>query len=64
MEGIDKRFPGVHALKGVDLRVGRGQVMGIVGENGAGKSTLIKVLAGAYRPDGGRIVVDGELLET
>ncbi len=63
MEGIDKRFPGVHALKGVDLRVGRGQVMGIVGENGAGKSTLIKVLAGAYRPDGGRIVVDGELLE-
>jgi ribose transport system ATP-binding protein len=38
MEGIDKRFPGVHALKGVDLRVGRGQVMGIVGENGAGRS--------------------------
>ena len=63
MEGIDKRFPGVHALKGVDLRVERGQVMGVVGENGAGKSTLIKVLAGAYRPDGGRIVVDGEPLE-
>jgi ribose transport system ATP-binding protein len=63
MEGIDKRFPGVHALKGVDVRVERGQVMGIVGENGAGKSTLIKVLAGAYRPDGGRIVVDGEPLE-
>jgi ribose transport system ATP-binding protein/rhamnose transport system ATP-binding protein len=63
MEGIDKWFPGVHALKGVDLRVGRGQVMGIVGENGAGKSTLIKVLAGAYEPDGGRIVVGGEQLE-
>jgi ribose transport system ATP-binding protein len=63
MEGIDKRFPGVHALKGVDLRVGRGQVMGIVGENGAGKSTLMKVLAGAYRPDAGRIVVEGEPLE-
>jgi ribose transport system ATP-binding protein len=63
MEGIDKRFPGVHALKGVDLRVGRGQVMGVVGENGAGKSTLIKVLAGAYKPDGGRIVVDGRPLE-
>ena len=63
MEGIDKRFPGVHALKGVDLRVGRGQVMGVVGENGAGKSTLIKVLAGAYKPDGGRIVVGGEPLE-
>jgi ABC-type sugar transport system ATPase subunit len=63
MEGIDKRFPGVHALKGVDLRVEPGQVMAIVGENGAGKSTLIKVLAGAYRPDGGRILLDGERLE-
>ncbi len=58
-EGIDKRFPGVHALTGVDLRVERGQVMGVVGENGAGKSTLIKVLAGAYRHEGGRIVVCG-----
>ena len=63
MEGLDRRFPGVHALKGVDLAVGRGQVMGVVGENGAGKSTLMKVLAGAYRPDAGRIVVGGETLE-
>lgn len=63
MEGIDKRFPGVHVLKNVDLRVEPGRVTGIVGENGAGKSTLIKVLAGAYRPDGGRITVNGEPLE-
>jgi ribose transport system ATP-binding protein len=63
MEGIDKRFPGVHALKGVDLRVEPGKVMGIVGENGAGKSTLIKVLAGAYLPDGGSITVSGEPLQ-
>jgi ribose transport system ATP-binding protein len=63
MEGIDKHFPGVHALKEVDLRVEPGQVMGIVGENGAGKSTLIKVLAGAYLPDAGRIIVNGEPLE-
>src|ERR671921_2997650 len=63
MEGIDKRFPSVHALKGVDLRVEPGQVMGIVGENGAGKSTLIKVLAGAYLPDGGSITVSGEPLQ-
>ena len=62
MEGIDKRFPGVHALRDVDLRVEPGQVMGIIGENGAGKSTLIKVLAGAYRPDEGSISVDGEPL--
>src|SRR4051794_19146204 len=63
MEGIDKHFPGVHALKAVDLRVEPGQVMGIVGENGAGKSTLIKVLAGAYLPDAGRIIVNGEPLD-
>ena len=62
MEGIDKRFPGAHALKDVDLRVEAGQVMGIVGENGAGKSTLIKVLAGVYLPDDGRIFVEGEPL--
>lgn len=60
MEGIDKRFPGVHALKSVDLRVEPGQVMGIVGENGAGKSTLIKVLSGAYVPENGSITVNGE----
>jgi ribose transport system ATP-binding protein len=63
MEGIDKHFPGVHALKGVNLRIEPGQVMGIVGENGAGKSTLIKVLAGAYLPEAGRIIVNGEPLE-
>ena len=63
MENIDKHFPGVHALKGVDLRVESGQVMGIVGENGAGKSTLIKVLAGAELPEAGRIFVNGEPLE-
>jgi ribose transport system ATP-binding protein len=63
MEGIDKHFPGVHALKEVNLRIEPGQVMGIVGENGAGKSTLIKVLAGAYLPEAGRIIVNGEPLE-
>lgn len=63
MEGIEKRFPGIHALKDVDLRVEAGRVMGIVGENGAGKSTLIKVLAGAYRPERGRVVLDGSPLE-
>jgi ribose transport system ATP-binding protein len=63
MENIDKHFPGVHALKGVDLRVESGQVMGIVGENGAGKSTLIKVLAGAELPEAGRIIVNGGTLD-
>ena len=59
MQGISKSFPGVRALEGVDLRLGRGEVLALVGENGAGKSTLMKVLGGAYPPDAGRIVIDG-----
>jgi ABC-type sugar transport system ATPase subunit len=59
LQGIHKRFPGVHALKGVDLEVRRGEVHALVGENGAGKSTLMQILAGVYRPDAGRIDFDG-----
>lgn len=60
MRGIVKSYPGVKALRGVDLVVQPGQVMGLVGENGAGKSTLLKVLAGAVLADEGTIDVDGE----
>ena len=56
---IDKVFPGVHALKAVDVTIGRGEIVGLVGENGAGKSTLMKVIYGAYQPDGGRMTIDG-----
>ena len=56
---IDKKFPGVHALKSVDFKVGRGEIVGLVGENGAGKSTLMKVIYGAYQPDGGDIAIGG-----
>lgn len=59
MQNIDKHFPGVHALKAVDFTVGRGEIVGLVGENGAGKSTLMKVIYGAYKPDGGTITIDG-----
>ncbi len=59
MTGIVKNYPGVKALRGVDLQVEPGQVMALVGENGAGKSTLLKVLAGAAAAEGGTIEIDG-----
>lgn len=57
---IVKTFAGVAALKGVDLAVYPGEVVGLLGENGAGKSTLIKVLAGVHQHDGGSLEVRGE----
>ena len=63
MRGIDKSFPGVHALRAVDLDVAPGEIHGLVGENGAGKSTLIKILAGAYSRDAGDIVIGGEAVD-
>lgn len=63
MRGVDKSFPGVHALKNVDLSVESGDVLALLGENGAGKSTLIKVLGGAHRPDSGGIEIDGHAVE-
>src|ERR1700736_2976528 len=59
VRAISKSFPGVRALKNVDLRIWHGEVHALMGENGAGKSTLMKILAGAYRPDTGAILLDG-----
>lgn len=58
-ERISKRFPGVQALADVSFDVAAGQCHAIVGENGAGKSTLGKIVAGIYRRDGGRLLLDG-----
>jgi len=59
MEGIDKSFPGVDALKKCRFELKAGEVHALVGENGAGKSTLMKVLAGVYSKDHGRIIYKG-----
>ena len=63
MKGIDKSFPGVHALDHVDLEVRRGEVHALMGENGAGKSTLMKVLTGIYKKDSGTITYEGKEVE-
>lgn len=64
IEEVSKRFPGVLALDAVSFVCHRGEIHGLVGENGAGKSTLVKILAGVFAPDGGRIVLDGRPVST
>jgi ribose transport system ATP-binding protein len=59
LQGIHKRYAGVHALRGVDFSLARGEVHVLLGENGAGKSTLMGVLAGTVIPDAGEIALDG-----
>lgn len=63
MKNIHKRFPGVHALKGVSLQLKAGEVHALLGENGAGKSTLIKVLGGIYEKDEGELAINGKPVE-
>ena len=60
LKGISKAFGPVQANKDIDLRVAKGSIHGIIGENGAGKSTLMSILYGFYKPDRGRILVNGE----
>ncbi len=60
IQGISKTFGHIEALKGVDLSVYPGEIIGLVGDNGAGKSTLIKILSGIYYPDSGTIKYKGE----
>lgn len=63
MYGIQKYFPGVHALDNAELEVRSGEVMALVGENGAGKSTLMKILTGIYPKDEGTIELFGKSVE-
>ena len=63
MQDVTKAFPGVVALAGANLRVGPAEVHALIGQNGAGKSTLMKILNGAYRRDGGSVVLDGQAVD-
>lgn len=62
-ENITKSYPGVRAVDDITLAVRRGEVHALVGENGAGKSTLMGIAAGVVRPDGGRVVIGGQMLD-
>ena len=59
-EHVSKHFGPVTALRDVNLRLGRGEVLGLIGDNGAGKSTLMKILCGFHAPDTGRIILEGQ----
>jgi branched-chain amino acid transport system ATP-binding protein len=62
LKGVSKRFGGVQALAGIDYTVSRGNVHSVIGPNGAGKTTLFNVITGVYRPTGGAVILDGEVV--
>lgn len=59
LEGITKSFGGVTAIRGVDLAVGQGEILGLIGPNGSGKTTLFNVVTGFVAPDGGDVMLEG-----
>ena len=59
VRGLTKAYGHVEALRGLDMTVRAGEVLGVVGDNGAGKSTFIRMISGVERPDGGQILLDG-----
>jgi simple sugar transport system ATP-binding protein len=63
LRGISKSFGGVHVLRDVSFRLGRAEVVGLLGDNGAGKSTLIKIITGVHQPDVGEVLFNGERVE-
>jgi simple sugar transport system ATP-binding protein len=57
LENVQKHFGAIHALKNINLSIGRNEIVGLIGDNGAGKSTLIKTLTGVLKPTSGRIFI-------
>lgn len=62
VKDLSKRFGGLVAVNRVSLEIYPGEVVGLLGDNGAGKSTLIKMISGVYRPDGGQVLLNGEVV--
>src|SRR4051795_4492507 len=62
LRGVSKSFGPVEALKQVDLELGRGEFLGLIGHNGAGKSTLMNILMGVVRPDRGELAIDARVV--
>jgi polar amino acid transport system ATP-binding protein len=60
LEGVHKRFGGLHVLRGIDMEVGRGQVVCVIGPSGSGKSTLLRCVNLLEPPDDGRIYLEGK----
>jgi ABC-type sugar transport system ATPase subunit len=60
LEHVAKRFGPVTALRDINLHLGKGEVLGLLGDNGAGKSTLMKIIAGFHKPDEGRVLIRGQ----
>ncbi|MFG1955759.1 ATP-binding cassette domain-containing protein [Micromonospora sp. NPDC048830] len=63
MQGIEKAFSGVSVLRGVDIEIRSGEIVGVIGPNGSGKTTLVNIATGLLQPDAGQVRLDGAALQ-